>query len=61
METDRNDLFKKSEIAEAAVLTRLYELQPAIENLAERQQLLLARKGLQIIKKHKLGFSRPGR
>jgi len=57
METDRNDLFKKSEIAEAAVLTRLHELQPAIENLAERQQLLLARRGLQIIKKDKLGFS----
>lgn len=61
METGRNHLFKKSEIAEAAVLTRLHELQPAIENLAERQQLLLARRGLQIIKKHKLGFSRPGR
>lgn len=60
MVTDRNNLFKKLEIAEAAVLTRLHELQPATEHLAERQQLLLARRGLQIIKKHKLGFSRRG-
>jgi hypothetical protein len=56
VETDRSLLFKKVEIAEAAVLTRLHELQPGTENLAERQQLTRARTGLQIIKKHKLGF-----
>jgi hypothetical protein len=56
LETDRIKLFHALEVAEAAVLTRLQELQPGTENIAEGQQLLNAWSGLQIIKKHKLGF-----
>ncbi len=56
LETDRGALFKRVEIAEAAILTRLEELGPETDNSGERQELRHARSGLQTIKQAKLGF-----
>jgi hypothetical protein len=56
LETDRKQLFKEVEIAEAVVLARLQMLSAESDNPAERQQLLHAWSGLQMIKKRKLGF-----
>ncbi len=56
LETDRDALFKKVEVAQAAVLTRLHELRPETDKLGEWHQLMHARSGLQIIKKEKVGF-----
>ena len=56
LETDRHKLFKRLEVAEAAVLTRLQALPSQADELAERPQLMHAWSGLQIIKRRKLGF-----
>jgi len=56
LETDRGKLFKKVEVAEAAILTRLDDLGPETNNSGERQELRHARSGLQMIKQVKLGF-----
>jgi hypothetical protein len=56
LETDRKQLFKEVEIAEAAVLARLQLLPTESDDVAERRQLLHAWSGLQMIKKRKLGF-----
>ena len=56
LETDRAALFKKVEVAQAAVLTRLEQLRPETANLSEWYELVHARSGLQIIKEEKLGF-----
>jgi MEDS: MEthanogen/methylotroph, DcmR Sensory domain len=55
LETDRKELFKRVEAAQAAVMTR-QELWPEQDNLHERLQLMRALSGLQIIKREKLGF-----
>jgi DcmR-like sensory protein len=56
MEVHTGQLFKKVEIAQAAVLTRLHELQRETDHATERHQLMRAWRVLQIIKKDKLGF-----
>jgi hypothetical protein len=56
MEADTLQLFKKVEIAQAAVLTRLHELQHETDHATERHQLMRAWRVLQIIKRKKLGF-----
>lgn len=56
LETDRHKLFKRLEVAEAAVLTRLQALPSQADELAERTQLMHAWSGLQLIKSRKLGF-----
>jgi hypothetical protein len=54
LETRREKIFTKLEIAEAGVLTRLQELEPT--EIEERQQLMEARARLQAVKRQKLGF-----
>ena len=54
LETRREKIFKKLEIAEAGVLTRLQELEPT--EIEERQQLMESRARLQAVKRQKLGF-----
>ncbi len=56
LETDRNQLFKAVEVAEAAVLTELQALPSEKDNMAERSQIMHAWSGLQMIKKRKLRF-----
>jgi hypothetical protein len=56
MEMDLTKLFKKVEVAQAAVLTRLHELQHDADHYPERHQLMRAWRVLQIIKKEKLNF-----
>jgi hypothetical protein len=56
MEADTAQLFKKVEVAQAAVLTRLDELQHQSDRATERHQLMRAWRVLQIIKRDKLGF-----
>jgi hypothetical protein len=56
LETDRHRLFKSVEVAEAAVLTRLHELQTESDHHAELHQLMRAWRVLQIIKRDQLGF-----
>jgi hypothetical protein len=56
MEMDLTQLFKEVEVAQAAVLTRLHELQHDPDHYPERHQLMRAWRVLQIIKKEKLGF-----
>jgi hypothetical protein len=55
LETDRKKLFKRVEAAQAAVMTH-QELRSEQNNLHERFQLMRALRGLQIIKRQKLGF-----
>ncbi|HEX4424973.1 MAG TPA: MEDS domain-containing protein [Terriglobales bacterium] len=56
MEVDKAHLFKKVEIAQAAVLNRLHEFQYQTDHATERHQLMTAWRVLQIIKQEKLGF-----
>ncbi len=56
LETDRTLLFKKVEIAQAAVLTRLDELRGETDQHPERRQLTHAWSVLQIVKRKKLDF-----
>jgi hypothetical protein len=56
MEADTTQLFKKVEIAQAAVLTRLHELERETDHATERHQLMRAWRVLQIIKRENLGF-----
>jgi hypothetical protein len=56
LETNQMKLFKRVEVAEAAVLTRIQRFRTAKEKQDERHDLLNAWTGLQIIKKKKLGF-----
>ena len=56
LETDRTRLFKKVEIAQAAVLTRLTELRGETDHEAERHQLMQAWNVIQIIKRKRLNF-----
>jgi hypothetical protein len=56
LETNQMKLFKRVEVAEAAVLTRIQRFRTAKEKQDERHDLLNAWTGLQLIKKKKLGF-----
>ncbi len=56
MENDVLLLFKKLEVAQALVLTRLHELQDQRGHYAEREQLIRAMTILKAIKSHNLGF-----
>jgi hypothetical protein len=56
LETELTPLFKKVEVAQAVVLTRLHELRARTGHYAERQQLMQSCRILQIIKRDELGF-----
>jgi hypothetical protein len=55
-ETERSRLFKKIEVAEAAVLTRREVLEQSADGFAERQQLKMALAKLHSLKKEVLKF-----
>lgn len=56
LETELTPLFKKVEVAQAVVLTRLHELRARTGHYAERRQLMQSWRILQIIKRDELGF-----
>jgi hypothetical protein len=56
MEVDLTQLFKKVEVAQAAVLTRLHELKRDAEHHSERVELMRAWQVLQTIKRDRLEF-----
>ena len=56
-ETDRMTLFKRVEVAEAALLTRREALKRTRKGLAERTEIDLALAKLRLLKKEILGYS----
>lgn len=56
-ETDRNALFKRIEIAEAAILTRREALEQTPDGLEERRELEKALTTVLLVKKEILQFS----
>jgi hypothetical protein len=57
LETDPKALFKRIEVAEAAILTRREELILSSNGLAERQEIKMALGILRRLKKERLHFS----
>jgi hypothetical protein len=55
-ETDHNTLFKRVEVAEAAILTRREVLMQSPDGFAERQEIKLALAKLRNLKKEVLKF-----
>lgn len=56
LETDNKALFKRVEVAEAAILSRREELRQSSDGFAERREIEIALTKLRMVKKEVLNF-----